>query len=297
HVGARVAAANAPEAARRALTLLPAHSGRSYHRDKEGGWWRCYLFVEKARTYDVIEHPVQAKEAARAFGEFQHLLMDLPGPRLHETIPHFHHTRQRFNRLREVIDANPQGRCQAAAADIAFALEREPMVDRLLDLQARGVIPERITHNDTKLNNVMLDDATGAGLCVIDLDTVMPGLALYDFGDMVRTATNSAAEDEADLSRIEARLPIFEALVEGYLSATGSFLTEPECAQLVFAGRLITYEIGLRFLTDHLEGDIYFKTRRPGHNLDRARNQFALLKRLEYHAVAMEAMVEHHLVK
>ena len=295
HATRRAEEAGADGAARRALTLVPAADGRAYHRDTAGGWWRCFLFIEGAATHDVIRNPTQAREAARAFGEFQKLLVDLPGGRLNETIPFFHHTRRRFDTLQRAITADGFNRAAEARAEIAFATSREAMVDRLIDLQARGEIPERITHNDTKLNNVMIDDVTQAGICVIDLDTAMPGLALYDFGDMVRSATNSAAEDEPDASRVEARLPIFEALVVGYLAAARSFLTEAELAQLVFSGRLITFEIGIRFLTDFLEGDVYFKTKRPGHNLDRARNQFALVRSLEAREATMEAIVKKHL--
>lgn len=294
HATRRAAEGGGPDVARRALTLVAACDGRAYHRDPAGGWWRCYLFIEHARTHDIIEHPRQATEAARAFGEFQKLLVDLPGVRLHETIPDFHHTRRRFENLQKAIFADAHGRVREVADEIEFARQHEPMVDRLLDLQRQGSIPERITHNDTKLNNVMMDDASHAGICVIDLDTVMPGLALYDFGDMVRSATNSAAEDERDIAKIHSRLPIFEALVEGYLSSARPFLNDTEIAHLAFSGRLITFEIGLRFLTDYLEGDVYFKTKRPGQNLDRARNQFALVRSMEAQADAMEAIVHKH---
>lgn len=296
HAARRTAAAAAggADASRRALTLIPTRDDQPVHRDAAGGWWRCYVFIEGARTYDVIEHPRQAREAARAFGEFQKLLVDLPGERLRETIPHFHDTRRRFENLQKAIEKDVSGRAAEAREEIAFARDREPQVDVLLNLQASGKIPERVTHNDTKLNNVMIDDATQEGICVIDLDTVMPGLALYDFGDMVRSATNAAAEDERDLARVHARLPIFEALVEGYLSAARSFLTPAELDHLAFSGRLITLEIGMRFLTDFLEGDVYFKTKRPGHNLDRARNQFALVRSLEAQQAAMEFMVKKH---
>jgi Ser/Thr protein kinase RdoA (MazF antagonist) len=178
--------------------------------------------------------------------------------------------------------------------EIAQAREREPMADVLLALQARGAIPERIAHNDTKLNNVMIDDATGEAVCVIDLDTVMPGLAPYDFGEMVRTGTNAAAEDERDPGRVHAQRTIFEALVEGYLDQAGSFLNRTEIAHLAFAGRLMTYENAIRFLTDFLEGDTYFKIARPGHNLDRARSQFALLRSLEAQQADFEAIVRKH---
>lgn len=294
HVGARALAAGGGDASRRALTLVLARDGPAWHRDSAGGWWRCYLFIEGASTHDVIETPRQAGEASRAFGEFQKLLVDLPGGRLHETIPDFHHTRRRFEALQRARRADLHGRAAEARAELEFAAAREPLVDMLLDLQARGDLPERITHNDTKLNNVMIDDTTQTGLCVIDLDTVMPGLALYDFGDMVRSATNSAAEDERDMAKVHSRLAIFEALVEGYLAAARPFLNRAEIGCLALSGRLITFEIGLRFLTDFLEGDVYFKTRRPGHNLDRARNQFALLRSMEDQQTAMEAIVRKY---
>ena len=297
HANRRVLELGLPDAARRALTLVPARDGLPYHRDAHGGWWRCYLFIEGARTHDIVETPHQAAEAARAFGDFQKMLVDLPGERLHETIPDFHHTRRRFDQLQRAINADVRNRAAEAREEIAFALAQEPMVDVLLDLKARGEIPERITHNDSKLNNVMLDDVTHAGVCVIDLDTVMPGLALYDFGDMVRSATNSAAEDERDLSRVQARRPIFDALVEGYLGSAHEFLNDAEVAHLAFGGQLITYEIGIRFLTDFLEGDTYFKTKRPGHNLDRARNQFALLRSLQAQRSEMEAQVQRQAAK
>jgi Ser/Thr protein kinase RdoA (MazF antagonist) len=260
----------------RALSLIPGRDGGAFTRDEAGAAWRCYDFIEGARTYDLLERPEQAREAAAAFGRFQGLLADLPAPRLHETIPAFHHTRRRFESFVEILRRDPARRAAAAREEITFAAAREPTVDRLLDQHARGVLPERITHNDTKLNNVMLDDATGRAVCVIDLDTVMPGLALYDFGDLVRSATNAAPEDGTDLARAVARPEIFTALAEGYLSTARDFLLPAELAELAFSGRLITFEIGLRFLTDFLEGDVYFKTKRPGHNLDRARNQFSL---------------------
>jgi len=285
-----------PDASRRSLTLVPARDGQPFFRDEHGGWWRCYLFIEGARTYDVVKTPAQAAAAARAFGNFQRLLVDLPGRRLHETIPFFHHTRRRFEALQRAIEADVRGRAAQAKHEIAFALAHERLADVLLELQARGELPERVTHNDTKFNNVMLDDVTQAGICVIDLDTVMPGVALNDFGDMVRSATNSAAEDETDLSQVHARLPIFEALVEGYLSATRSFLNDAEIAHLALSGQVITFEIGIRFLTDFLAGDTYFKIKRPNHNFDRAANQFALVRSLEAQQSEMEAVVARQVV-
>jgi aminoglycoside phosphotransferase (APT) family kinase protein len=294
HATRRAAESGATDASRRALALVPTRDGQAYHRDPSGGWWRCYLFIEGARTHDVVKSPEQARAAARAFGEFQRMLVDLPGARLHETIPFFHHTRRRFEAFQRAVEADTHGRAIQARNEIAYALEREPLVDVLLDQQARGEIPERVTHNDTKLNNVMLDDVTHEGICVIDLDTVMPGIALNDFGDMVRSGTNSAAEDERDLTLVHARLPIFEALVEGYLSAARPFLQPAEIAHLAISGQVITFEIGLRFLTDFLAGDTYFKIKRPHHNLDRAANQFAMVRSLAEQQSTMEAIVRRY---
>ena len=292
HATKRAAEAGSdPDASRRSLTLIPARDGLPYHRDAHGGWWRCYLFIEHARTYDVVNTPEQAAAAARAFGNFQRMLVDLPGRRLHETIPFFHHTRRRFEAFQRAVDADAHGRAAQARNEIAFALAHESLAGVLLASQERGEIPERVTHNDTKFNNVMLDDATQSAICVIDLDTVMPGIALNDFGDMVRSGTNSAAEDERALSAVHARLPIFEALVEGYLSAARPFLNDAELAHLAISGQVITFEIGLRFLTDFLAGDTYFKIKRPNHNLDRAANQFALVRSLEAQQSVMEASV------
>jgi hypothetical protein len=285
HLAAKLA--ETKDFSRRALTLIAARNGEPYYVDPDGNYWRAYIFVEKARTYDAVETPAQAYEAARAFGEFQCLLADVPAPRLHDTIPDFHHTPRRFARLEQAIERDCAGRAAQANAEIAFALSHKSMVGMLLD----AGLPERVTHNDTKINNVMLDDATGKGICVIDLDTVMPGLALYDFGDMVRTTTSPACEDERDLSKVQMRLPMFESLVKGYLSSAGEFLTREEKCLLVASGKIITFEIGIRFLTDFLEGDVYFKVHRPGHNLDRCRTQFKLIEAIERQEESMNSVV------
>jgi hypothetical protein len=276
------------DSSRSVLTLIPARDGDPWHRDAEGNYWRTYIFIEKARTYDAIESVQQAFEAAKAFGRFQKMLADLPAPRLHDTIPDFHHTPKRFAALEKAITADVANRAQLAKPEIEFALRHKPITGVLLDAN----LPERVTHNDTKLNNVMLDDATGEGKCVIDLDTVMPGLALYDFGDMVRTATSPAKEDERDLSKVTMQFSMFEALVRGYLTTADAFLTPAERQYLVFSGKLITFEIGVRFLTDFLAGDSYFKVHREGHNLDRARTQFKLVESIEQQEHAMNKLVE-----
>lgn len=276
------------DSTRSRLTLVPSREGRCYHCDEEGNYWRCYLFIEMAKTYDAVESPQQAFQAARAFGRFQRQLADLPLPRLHDTIPDFHHTPKRFAALEQAINADVAERSRYALPEIQFALRRKAICSVLLDAK----LPERVTHNDTKFNNVMLDDATGEGICVIDLDTVMPGLALYDFGDMVRTTTSPVKEDERDLSKVTMQFPMFEALVRGYLSSAGEFLTPAEKKLLAFSGKLITFEIGLRFLTDYLAGDTYFKVHRDGHNLDRCRTQFKLVESIEQQEKAMNKLVE-----
>ncbi|BCX49539.1 mucin desulfatase [Haloferula helveola] len=281
-----------PEARRRTLTTIPSVDGHAWAIDPEGNCWRTYPFIERARGYDEIQSEKQAEEAAKAFGEFQKLAADLPGERLLETIPNFHHTPKRLEALEQAIaKADPQRR-EAAKAEIEVAFAREDDTRRVTDLIESGEVPERVTHNDTKLNNVLLDDVTSEGVCVIDLDTTMPGSVLYDFGDMVRTACPTTREDEVDVSRIGLRLDRFEALLRGYLSSASSFLNQTEVDHLAFSGKLLTLECGIRFLTDFLEGDVYFKTKRPGHNLDRCRAQFAFLKAIEAKLPQMEDMVQ-----
>ena len=285
HIDALVA--TEPDSSRRALRLIPTRDGCAWHLDPDGNYWRAYNFISKATTYDAVETAEQAYQAARAFGRFQELLASLPAPRLHETLPDFHNTPKRFQTLLDAIEADVVDRVSLAQPEIKFALSRESIIDVLLNAN----LPERVTHNDTKLNNVMLDDFTGEGICVIDLDTVMPGLALYDFGDMVRTATSPVKEDERDLSKVTMQFEMFEALVKGYLSSTGGFLTSAEKALLPFSGKLITFEIGIRFLTDYLVGDTYFKVHRDGHNLDRCRTQFRLVESIEQQEERMERLV------
>ena len=292
YIGQLLESSSAADRSRRCLTLLPALDGKPYFQDDAGDCWRCYLFIEKARTYDLVESTDQAYAAAKAFGDFQRLLAGMSGKRLHETIPYFHHTRRRFETLEQAVKQDACGRAHSVHEEIDFAFERKSMTGVLLDLLERGEIPERIAHNDTKFNNVMIDDATQEGICVIDLDTVMPGSSLYDFGDMVRSVTNSAKEDEQNLSLVGMRMPYYEQLLRGFLAGAGSSLNDAECAHLAFAGKLMTFETGIRFLTDYLQGDVYFKTHRPGHNLDRCRNQFALLRSMEAQEPEMNALME-----
>jgi len=273
------------------LNLYPARGGRFYASGEGGGIWRCYNCIEGCRTYDIVETTRQAYQAAQAFGSFQDLVSDIPVEDIEETIPNFHNTPKRFERLMEVVAEDPLGRLASAQKEVDFIKSREAMVSKLIDLRDAGEIPERITHNDTKINNVMMDTESDEAVCVIDLDTVMPGLALYDFGDMVRTAVSPAAEDERDLEKVKVRMPMFEALAEGYMDACAC-LCDAEIENLAFSGKLISLEIGIRFLTDYLEGDVYFKSHREGHNMDRARTQLRLVEELEACEPEMEAFVK-----
>jgi hypothetical protein len=292
HLRDKLAAQQARDLTRRAVTLVPCRTGQSFYRGDNGDVWRTFVFIEGLQTHEAVQTPDQAFEAGRAFGEFQELLSDLGTPRLHETIPNFHNTRLRFQALQKAIEDDRCNRAHLARPEINLALQQEPIVDVLLNALARGEIPERVTHNDTKFNNVMMDVVTGKAMCVVDLDTVMPGLVHYDFGDMVRTTTRPTVEDELDLSKVEMQMPMFEALARGYLEGAGRFLTKAERSYLGFAGKLITFTIGIRFLTDFLNGDTYFRVHRPNHNLDRSRTQLKLVESIARQQDAMQALVD-----
>jgi hypothetical protein len=294
HLRRRLAAMPGSDPARETLTVVPTRAGQAFHRDAGGSFWRAYVFITGARTYDEVQSGAMARQAACAFGTFQKLLMDLPAPPLQETIPNFHHTPSRFAKLEAAIAADGAGRAASCQPEIEFAVARKAMTAVLVQQMAAGVLPSRVTHNDTKINNVMVDDRDGRGVCVIDLDTVMPGTVLYDFGDQVRTTTGTAAEDERDLGNVRFQAGMFEALVRGYLETVRDFLVPAEVDHLAFCGRLITFEIGIRFLTDYLEGDVYFKTHRPAHNLDRCRTQFEMVRQMEQQAETMERAVARY---
>ena len=297
HIRAKLENIQGSDPDRQTLNLIHSRSGECFYLSPEGDYWRAYRFVGEAHIINVATRPEQAYEAGRAFGTFQKLLSDLDASSLHETIPFFHHTPRRFARFKEVLAKDPCGRASEARDAVTFALEREPMTAVITDSLAEGRIPLRITHNDTKINNILFDNRTGKAVCVIDLDTTMPGSSLYDFGDMVRTTTSFAAEDEQDLCKVRMEIEMFRALAAGYLQEAREFLTPEEVTLLVFSGRLITFTIGLRFLTDHLEGDRYFRIHRPGQNLDRARAQFALVRSMDAQDKAMEECVRQNLAK
>ncbi len=297
HLRQKLRQAGVEDLRRCSLTLVPACDGSSFYQDPAGNYWRTYDFVEGASIYDTVASPRMAYEAARAFGRFQKLLLDLPPPRLDETIPGFHDTEFRFGQFLSALERDPRNRARDAREPIRFARSCESLIRVLPRLCKQGRLPERVTHNDTKINNVLLDAATGKMLCVIDLDTVMPGLSIHDFGDLMRTGSGTHREDERDLSRVGVELPLFEALARGYLAETAHFLTPTERQYLPFSGQLIAYELGLRFLTDHLEGDVYFKIRREDQNLDRCRAQFKLVESIRRHEERMVQMVEEILCR
>jgi Ser/Thr protein kinase RdoA (MazF antagonist) len=272
---------------RRCLTLVPTREGKSFLRTPDGHCWRTYRFVEGT----VAPRPGDGSAiaaAARSFAAFQRMLCDLPGPPLHETIPHFGDTRRRFELFRRTLEEDPRNRADEARAEIRFVQGRELLASRPGD----DDLPERVIHYDTKLDNVLLDQTTGEGICVIDLDTVMTGTTLYDFGDLARLGASTAPEDEPDPGRVAVDLDLFEHLARGYLEEAGDFLTNAEIDLLTPAVGWITFTMGVRFLTDYLAGDPYFKTARPEHNLDRCRTHLALVRDLERKQENMRRIIE-----
>jgi len=274
------------------LTLIRARDGESFCLDSDGNFWRLWPFIYSASTFDTIKSVKHAHGAAAAFGDFQYLIHDLPAPRLHETIPAFHNTPARFDQFHAALENDIDGRAKTCEREIDTAHSYEESVSVLHDLYELGELPERIVHNDAKLNNVLFDDASGLPVCVIDLDTVMPGLALYDFGDLVRTATMPVAEDESNLETVVFQLDLYEALVDGYIGSAIGFLDNVELQHLALAGKIITVETGLRFLTDYLAGDVYFRIHHPEQNLHRARTQFAFAASIEESFSTMRSVTD-----
>jgi hypothetical protein len=291
HLGRKIREAGG-DPLRETLTVIPALDGKSFVQTETGDFWRAYIFIEGARTYESVERLEHVRSAGRAFGTFQLLLSDFPGGALSETIPDFHHTRKRFEAFLQAVAQDTENRARTARPEIEFVLRRGDLTSVLIDRLASGRLQQRITHNDTKFNNVMIDDLTGEGVCVIDLDTVMPGLSLYDYGDSIRSLTNTGAEDETDLSKVSFNLEVFDLYTRGYMQATRGFLQPEEVDLLPFGAQLMTLECGMRFLADYLQGDTYYKTRRPDHNLDRCRTQFKLVKGMEAAADQMAAIVQ-----
>ena len=279
---------------RETLNVVKTKDGSNYYLDGQGDYWRMFLFVEQTVCLEKVESAKDFYDSAVAFGNFQKMLSDYPAKTLHETIPNFHNTPSRFSDFRRAVREDKMGRAAQAKEEIEFALAREKDTRVLTDMLKAGELPLRVTHNDTKLNNILFDADTKKAICIIDLDTVMPGLSHYDFGDSIRFGASTGAEDEKDLDKIEMDLSLFEAFTKGYLEGCGGSLTEKEIEMLPMGAKLMTYECGIRFLADFLEGDTYFKIHRDGHNLDRARTQFKLVKDMEDKWADMAAIVEKY---
>ncbi len=292
HLHAQLTREGVSDPARRALTLLPGLSGHPWWIDDSGAYWRTYRYIEHSRSYGVVTSATLAERAAEAFGDFVRRLADLPGGPLHETIPAFHDTAARLQHLQAAVAGDTCGRVGEVQRELDFVFARSWLAHVLKQRGAGGSFVARVVHNDTKIDNVLFDTRTREALCVIDLDTVMPGLLLHDFGDLARSTLSPVPEDETALERIVVRLPVFEALARGYLRATRALLSEEEIALLPLAGRIIALEAGARFLTDYLLGDVYFRTHRPRHNLERARNQLELVRRMEESETEMRTVVE-----
>ena len=285
---------NGGDPSREALEVLRPKTGGAYFTDGGGCVWRVYPFVEGTICCQQAETPELFAASGRAFGRFQRLLQDYPASTLYETIPRFHDTENRLANLKAAIAADSMDRVKLCQPEIDFVLAREKDCSVALQALRDGKLPLRVTHNDTKLNNVLLDAETGVGLCIIDLDTVMPGLAINDFGDSIRFGANHSAEDERDLSKVELDVNLFAVYTAAFLEGAGGALTDTEIEYLPWGAKLMTLECGIRFLTDYLEGDHYFHTTRPGQNLDRCRTQFKLVSGMEARWAELEAIVNQY---
>ncbi|MBE0676280.1 MAG: aminoglycoside phosphotransferase family protein [Bacteroidales bacterium] len=290
HIRGKLMSVPGSDHQRRCLTPIATREGRSWHTAPDGSHWRMFLYITNHRSYDIVDTEQKAYEGGRAIGQFTAMLADLPGESVTETIPDFHNTVRRIETFRRSLLADSAGRVSGVRAETGKILDRADKMSSIIRLGEQGLIPLRITHNDTKFNNVLLDDDDKA-LCVIDLDTVMPGYVHYDFGDAIRTAASTATEDAEDLTTVALSLPLYRAWTRGFLSETNAILTPAEKEWLPFAPQLITYEQALRFLTDYIDGDIYYKISHSGHNLQRARTQLRLLESMEENYSAMEAIV------
>lgn len=285
---------NGGDPERETLNVIPDIDGNPYYRDSQGDYWRAYKFITDSTSYDKVEKPEHFYQSAVAFGNFQRLLAGYPAETLHETIVGFHDTKARFATFKKVVEDDIMGRAASVQKEIQFVLDREEIADYFSDLLAKGEIPLRVTHNDTKLNNIMIDNKTGKGICVIDLDTVMPGLAMNDFGDSIRFGASTASEDEQDLSKVSCSMDLFDLYAKGYIEGCGGKLTKKEMELMPMGAKTMTFECGMRFLTDYLQGDTYFKIHRENHNLDRCRTQFKLVEDMEQKWDTMKEIVKKY---
>ena len=279
---------------RETVNVIPALDNKPYYKETEQDYWRATMFISDATCYDVAESVEDFYQSAVAFGKFQSLLADFPAEELHETIKNFHNTKSRFMNFKKAVEEDVAGRAKDVAEEIQFVLDHEKDACYFVDLIEKQEVPIRVTHNDTKLNNIMIDNKTHKGICVIDLDTTMPGLAMYDFGDSIRFGASTGEEDEKDLSKVSCSMELFEAYTKGFIEGCAGKLTEREIELLPMGAKVITYECGMRFLTDYLQNDVYFKTSRKEHNLDRARTQFKLVSDMEKKWGQMQNIVKKY---
>ncbi|MSS62337.1 phosphotransferase enzyme family protein [Velocimicrobium porci] len=279
---------------RETLNLIPSVNDKSFYIDENGNSWRVYKFIEDAISYDSVEKPEDFYESAVAFGKFQRLLADFPAETLHETIEGFHDTKKRFEAFKKAVKEDKMKRVKLVSEEIDFVLKHQKTACVLGDMLENGELPVRVTHNDTKLNNIMIDKKTRKGICIIDLDTVMPGLAINDFGDSIRFGASTGAEDETDLSKISCDVELFRLYVKGFIEGCAGSLTEKEIEMLPMGAKVMTFECGMRFLTDYLEGDVYFKIHRENQNLDRCRTQFKLVQDMEEKWEVLQSIVTEY---
>lgn len=279
---------------REVLNAIPTKEGLPYTIDEEGQYWRLLVYVTESMSYDKVERPEQFYDSAVSFGDFQYMLRDYPAETLHETIVNFHNTPDRFRQLTEAIENDVKGRLVEVAAEVEFAKAREEFAWTLENAHKEGKLPLRVTHNDTKLNNILFDTNTGKALCVVDLDTIMPGYSVNDFGDSIRFGATTALEDETDLTKVNFDISLYELYVKGFIEGAKGGLTEGELEMLPIGAIMMTFECGMRFLADYLNGDTYFRIHRPSHNLDRCRNQFKLVADMEAHLDEMKAIVKKY---
>ncbi len=290
HIQKKISQTPNADVERRYLKFLPAKNGKLYYQDVYGNYWRACVFIANSRSFDRVDNCEKAWQAGKAFGHFQQLLVDLPADLLHETIPHFHNVKKRLVRFRQVIAANPAGRVSSVQKEITAIEQRAAEMPLILHLAAAGEIPLRLTHNDTKINNILFDE-NNKTLCVIDLDTVMPGYVHYDFGDGIRTACNCGEEDDADLENVGLDIEFFAAYAGGFLEEMRPFLNLCEIEHLAFSAKLLTFIMALRFLTDFIDGDNYYKVHHKSHNLQRARAQLQLLRSMEMQFKNMQEII------
>ncbi|MEG2350677.1 MAG: aminoglycoside phosphotransferase family protein [Hungatella sp.] len=279
---------------RETLNLVDTKDGGNYYVDSDGNYWRAYLFIGDATCYNLVEKPEDFYQSGKAFGHFQRLLSDYPAKELSETILNFHNTPVRFATFKQAVKEDICHRAASVMPEIQFVMDRAADMSAAQNMLEEGKLPLRVTHNDTKLNNIMIDNQTGEAICIIDLDTIMPGLSIFDFGDSIRFGANTAEEDEQDLSKVSLSLSLFEIYTKGFAEGCQGSLTDAEVQMLSMGSKLMTLECGMRFLTDHLQGDTYFKIHRENHNLDRARTQFGLVADMEKKWSKMEAIVNKY---